>query len=430
MPRLRPAPRRWLIGLLLASPLLAAALLAAILLLRVPAAEPLVQREPLIEMADVERALRLAQQHDPRRALPGVVRTLRLSQHEAELLINHAAARWRPSRWQLDIGAGHLQLQGSLPLPRNPFGGWLNVELQARQTRGLPQLERLRLGRLDVPPALAAWAAWRVAAHYGLDGWQQADVLSVQLVRLLPRRLDLVYAWGPDAGAQVLAALLPESEHARLRVYAAELAQVARALPAGEAQSLSQLLPPMFELARRRSAAGQDPALENRAALLVLGMVANGIGLGALLPERREELAAHPIRVTLAGRPDSPQHFLVSATLAAESGTPLADLIGLYKELSDARSGSGFSFNDMAANRAGTRLGALAVGDPARLQQRLAAGLSEADFMPDVSDLPEGMNETEFRRRFGGTGTAAYRRLMDDIEQRLGATPLYRPGSD
>jgi len=269
-----------------------------------------------------------------------------------------------------------------------------------------------------------------VAAHYGLGGWQQASVLSVQLVRLLPRRLDLVYAWGPDAGAQVLAALLPQSEHARLRVYAAALAQVARALPAGEAQSLSQLLPPMFELARRRSAAGQDPALENRAALLVLGMVANGIGLGALLPERRDELAAHPIRVTLAGRPDSPQHFLVSATLAAESGTPLADLIGLYKELSDARSGSGFSFNDMAANRAGTRLGALAVGDPARLQQRLAAGLSEADFMPDVSDLPEGMNETEFRRRFGGPGTAAYRRLMDDIEQRLGATPLYRPGSD
>ncbi|MCA0241899.1 MAG: YfiM family protein [Proteobacteria bacterium] len=425
MPRLRSV-LGWLIGALLVVPLLAATLLAVLVLLRVPAAEPLVQREPVIEVADVERALRLARQHDPRHALPGVVRTLRLSQHEAELLINHTAARWRPSRWQLELGAGDLQLRGSLPLPRNPFGGWLNVELQARQTRELPRLVHLRLGRLEVPPALAAWAAERLLAHYGLEGWRQASVLSVQLVRLLPRRLDLVYAWGPDAGSQVLAALLPESEHARLRVYAAELAQVANALPAGAPQSLSQLLPPMFELARRRSAAGQDPALENRAALLVLGMVANGISLAALLPERREELAAHPIRVTLAGRPDSPQHFLVSATLAAESGTPLADLIGLYKELSDARSGSGFSFNDMAANRAGTRMGALAVGDPARLQQRLAAGLNEADFMPDVSDLPEGMNEAEFRRRFGAPGTAAYQRMMEDIEQRLGAAPLYR----
>jgi hypothetical protein len=52
-------------------------------------------------------------------------------------------------------------------------------------------------------------------------------------------------------------------------------------------------------------------------------------------------------------------------------------MIGLFKEMTDARSGSGFSFNDMAANRAGTRLGALAVGDPAKLQQRLTAGLLE-----------------------------------------------------
>jgi len=37
-------------------------------------------------------------------------------------------------------------------------------------------------------------------------------------------------------------------------------------------------------------------------------------------------------------------------------GTPLADAVGLWKELADARrGGSGFSFNDIAADRAGTR---------------------------------------------------------------------------
>ena len=75
MPRLRSV-LGWLIGALLVVPLLAATLLAVLVLLRVPAAEPLVQREPVIEVADVERALRLARQHDPRHALPGVVRTL------------------------------------------------------------------------------------------------------------------------------------------------------------------------------------------------------------------------------------------------------------------------------------------------------------------------------------------------------------------
>ena len=59
-------------------------------------------------------------------------------------------------------------------------------------------------------------------------------------------------------------------------------------------------------------------------------------------------------------------------------------------------------------------------------QQRLAGELQDLDILPDVSDLPESMNEAEFRRRFGGPGTPAYRRMMDEIEGRLDATPLFR----
>ena len=40
-----------------------------------------------------------------------------------------------------------------------------------------------------------------------------------------------------------------------------------------------------------------------------------------------------------------------------ESTGALAQAIGLAKEVADARAGSGFSFNDMAANLAGTRFG-------------------------------------------------------------------------
>jgi hypothetical protein len=359
-----------------------------------------------------------------------VVRSLRLSQHEAELLLNHAAARVRPSHWSLTLGADRLHLRGSVRLPDNPFGAWLNLDLQARQTRGLPQLESVTVGRLTLPLPLVEWAIDRTAAHYGLGGWRTLSAVVVQQVRIAPRRIEVVYAWGQEAPARMVAALLPARERERLRLYAEHLARLSVELqPAQEPAhtlSLSQLLPPMFELARSRSADGHDPALENRAALLVLGMVANGVGLGTLLPERRDELALRPLRLTLAGRHDFSQHLLVSATLAAESGTPLADMIGLYKELADARSGSGFSFNDMAANRAGTRLGELAVASPALLQQRLIAGLVDDDLMPDVSDLPEFMSQQEFRRRFGGPGSPAYLRMMGDIEDRLDATSLFR----
>ncbi len=135
--------------------------------------------------------------------------------------------------------------------------------------------------------------------------------------------------------------------------------------------------------------------------------------------------------VTLAGRTDFPQHFTISAALTATAGSPLSDAVGLYKEVDDARRGSGFSFNDIAADRAGTRFGALAMAGPdarARLETVLARGLREADLIPDVRDLPEFMAEPEFLRRFGGVGAPPYRRMMADIEQRIAALPLYRGG--
>jgi hypothetical protein len=411
------------LALMLAAVVAAAAVVARL----VPADAPTVTRNAALTVRDVERALRLAGVHDPQRAIPGVVRTLSLSAHEAELLIDQAAARVRPGHWQLALGADQARLRGSVRLPDNPLGPWLNVELQLRRAHGLPELEAVQLGRLSLPPALVTAALQALARHYGLadvDG--MAPLLDVQQVRWTARRLDVVYAWGADAPQRILTALLPPQDRERLHLYAERLIDVHRALPAGTPAALSQLMPPLFELARQRSAQGGDAAAENRAVLLVLGMAANGTGLAALLPDRRAELRARPIRVTLAGRSDSPQHYLVSATLAADAGSPLAGLIGLYKEIADSRGGSGFSFNDMAANRAGMRLGELAVGEPERLQLLLSRELREQDLLPDVSDLPEGMPEREFRSRFGGPGSPAYERMLSDIEERVEATPLYR----
>ena len=117
--------------------------------------------------------------------------------------------------------------------------------------------------------------------------------------------------------------------------------------------------------------------------------------------------------VTLAGRSDFPQHFTISAVLAATAGSPLSDAVGLYKEVDDSRGGSGFSFNDIAADRAGTRFGELATATEsgaARLYKFKARGLQETDLFPEVKDLPEFMPEPEFKRRYGGIGQPAYAR--------------------
>jgi len=101
--------------------------------------------------------------------------------------------------------------------------------------------------------------------------------------------------------------------------------------------------------------------------------------------------------------------------------------VGLWKELADARrGGSGFSFNDLAADRAGTRFGELAVADAKRLQQRVAAGMSDADLLPPVSDLPEHLPEAEFVARYGGVGGSGYQRMLATIESRLDAMPMFQ----
>ena len=126
------------------------------------------------------------------------------------------------------------------------------------------------------------------------------------------------------------------------------------------------------------------------------------------------------------GRGDFAQHYLVSAALAAEAGGPLADALGALKEVGDTRGGSGFSFTDIAANRAGARLGELAVRAPGRVQALLAGAPQDTALLPAVDDLPEFMGRREFEARFGGVGAPAYEAMISRIDARLDALDAYR----
>jgi hypothetical protein len=147
--------------------------------------------------------------------------------------------------------------------------------------------------------------------------------------------------------------------------------------------------------------------------------------LAQLVPESRGWPQPASRAVTLDRRSDLAKHFVVSAALAAHAGQPLADAIGVYKEVEDSRSRSGFSFRDIAADRAGSRFGELAAGSEAsakRLQAVTSEGSQESTFMPYTADLPESMPEAELARRFGGVGGREYERMMREIDRRVAAT--------
>jgi hypothetical protein len=393
-----------------------------------------VDRQPLVTThihftpEHIARAKLLLKRNDPRQLRQGEVRAITVSQEDLDLALNYAANRLGQGAASAVLQDGAVTVRLSVPLPSNPLGNYLNLTAVLVDAQDLPRLDELLLGRLPIPTQLAEWVLRQsVARMPGVAEYVNALPQVLKQVVLRKNELMVVYQWNDQLPDQLRLALVPTETVARAKAYQTRLAERTRVATKGR-MTLSSLLLPLMELAGHRSAEGGDAVEENRAAILVLALYVNGHNLATIMPAARHWPVPGPGRVSLGGRDDFAQHFSISAALSATSGSPLSDAVGLYKEVDDSRGGSGFSFNDIAADRAGTRFGELATSSDVAattLQRRVAKGIVDADLLPKVSDLPEFMPEPEFKRRYGGIGAPAYNAMMRDIEQRLSALPLY-----
>jgi hypothetical protein len=389
------------------------------------APEPSVSLTADVTTGDIARVINLVREHDPRRVRPGRQERVVLRERDIDVLFNHIAYRRLGVPVRIELTQGVAEIEGSLHVAANPFGRWLNVQLRLRERAGMPEIESLQVGGLPLPAALGLPLARYAAGLAGLESELEMAGDIVQRVNFLPQNLALSYELQRDSAERIVAALIARPEQERLKAYSDRLVTLAAVAPT-MGSSLAGWMGPMFELARQRSAAGGDAAAENRAAILVLTLYANGRNLGSVLPAARHWQRPRPQRLTLAGRDDSPLHLLISAALVVEGTGPLSKAVGLFKEVADSRGASGFSFNDLAADRAGTRLGELAMQQPLRLQTALAGVVQEADFMPHAADLPEAMAEPEFKRRFGGIGEPRYVAMVAEIDRRVSALPALK----
>lgn len=214
-------------------------------------------------------------------------------------------------------------------------------------------------------------------------------------------------------------------------LYQADAMALAAAGAGAQPLPLAELLTGLLRKAQARSKGG-DPVVENRAALVAAFAYANrrlvrdlaaGAGPDRPLPMRS---------VVLRGRRDLAQHFTSSAMVAAQGSSLVSDAIGLFKELSDSDGGSGFSFVDLAADRAGVRFAELATGDAigaAQVEVAAATGLDEDDFMIRIEGLPAAIPRVRLEQVYGSTRGDAYRRLVGVVEARIGRLRLYRSRS-
>ncbi len=420
--------------------LLAAAVAVAALGLAVAALErePAVPETPPLSSDERRHLVGLFRGKDPREIPPGETRTVRLTAAELDQLVAWAASVGVGARTAVRLEAGGVSGVASLRIPRT--GRWLNMAASTRVSIEEGRLSagepRLRAGRLTVPPLLLDALAPFVVAGLRGDRDLRRILPAVERLALAPDGATLSY--GPvDMPRGLLARLLwgeEASETLREAVHAHvdRLLEVLPTVPPGDAR-FARALEASFALARERSASG--PAVEeNRAALLGLGIVLGhprlARAVGDKLDGRRSELAGR-VRAdtTVRGRADWTRHFAVSGALAVVSAVAPSDAAGLLKEELDADGGSGFSFGDLLADRAGTTLAEAATRDEASaaaVQARLSAGVRLDDVFPPADDLPEGIPDAELQARYGGVGGALYRELTAEIERRVSACAAYR----
>lgn len=306
-------------------------------------------------------------------------------------------------REQVDLT---ITLTTSLPRP------YMNLVFQSTLEGERLRLDQLRVGRVPIPGEVLEW-----------------------LLTWLPNEITQVYDFGSrhatmslrnqrHGGTGTLLSPMLASK-SRLSAYHRLLSRWSQ--HPHQSHSLGNLLRALFRLAYQRSTI-QTAAAENRALLQIAATYVNRRN-----PARLFKLdTRHPIRfitLRLHGRYDLAQHFILAAAVASSTNEQVATSMGLYKELADIHSGSGFSFSDLAADKAGAKFGRMATtpGSDARYLQKAMVSVSdETFFMPKVRDMPDHLSREQFETRFSDVDSVAYHRILALIERRIDRCPLYR----
>ena len=385
---------------------------------------PTVSRGAAPSADSVRRARGAAVEVAAALAADGTPRRVQLSRRDLEASATLLAHGFEGLRVSPAIVGEAFVSQASLQLADST---WLNLSSRiAPGATAFPDVT-IGIGAWRFSPTLVRgalrlldhWARWR---GFGLppttsmvrDVAVGGDAVAATLA--VPRQLfrvarDLAGSSGPSVDPAILSAIY------RRLVGAGLPADVPLATP--------------LRLAFAGRPAGVDAVEYNRAAFIALAMY--------VVSPRAQRLAGsdmaidspgEPPPVKLAGRRDLAKHFALSAALAATLDPRFTRAMGEWKELDDSLpGGSGFSFVDLTADRAGLHIARAAL-DPATaavVADRLAAAKDGELFPLAARRLAEGLSEAEFSRSYGGLDAAAYAAAIRRADRLLARLPLYAP---
>ena len=406
--------------------------------------EPLVSGKPVPNTESASRVRTLAHKFRNAQETDAGKKELAITEQDLASIIVFAVRSVPSARAEAQITPQGLEGRLTVGLPRTPLGRYANLGFTILPSEHGLEIESIRFGQAEYSARFLAPAMSR-----GLDlllGSGSGEMLMgfVSSVRFKGGEMILTYEPGQGRSEKLsdrmntLFDKIKNNDQLRIahpetvQIYFRHLQETAVQLRGGYVP-LSKYIAPVFRLAAESSKPGEDEAAtQNRAAIMALAVYFGDQRMKALVDSSTENYfsgsryGSH--NVTIQGRHDLVQHYLTSAGLQLAAGVNVANVIGEFKEIADTlRGGSGFSFSDIAADRAGVVL-AQKAGDAKhayRMQAVLSRVKQETDYFPDISGLPDNMTQAEFESRYGNVDSARYRSLMADIERRIASVPAY-----
>ncbi len=324
-----------------------------------------------------------------------------------------------------------LTIIGSARVPFMPLLKWVNGRATLHSSAHGLSVSGMRVGMIPIPAPIALWIT-RTFLDRALQDDLGTELLnSVGPVEIGNDRVKVSVGM-PSARRNQIAK--------RAKMAARDFGDVSTteqvhdyvmaldtAVANGTIEPVDSIAPFLSFVLQRASEkmSGGSNNNEAQAALLALSVYCGHNRfediVGDAMPAAIQNRSGGCYTAQLSGRTDLKLHFVVSAGLHTLSDSGVAFAVGEIKELLDSNTGgSGFSFDDIAADRAGIRF-AMRILDakPDELASLAARIKSEKDIFPSIQALPSGMAREDFERIYRDVESVAYEQLIAEIDTRL-----------
>jgi len=399
------------------------AVIVAILIIYCTDNKPVVSKNWQLTPQDIQRVKQII---STTRLRQRGVKTLTLNEKDLNIATSYILNRFVDNHSKVTISPEGLNFLFSIKLPENILGKYLNINFKLSKRQGFPVITNLSFGKFTIADELAGLIIENIINYSQLKQYYLLLGRYIKGITINSKQVKITYLMTPASYIAAQNYLLEHADNNMFAVYQRKLNDVVRAYNPSRRLSLADLLRPLFQLATQRSTL-ENSIAENRAIIFIVSAYVNSREVFKFLSyDLRHRPIIYP--AFIYQRTDMAKHFMTLAAVTSSGSTYLAHLLGQEKEMVDAKQGSGFSFVDLAADRAGMYFGRMATSSPKnalKFQQAMANIKDYTAFMPEVRDLPENMNKQKFKAQFDSVYSPAYQDILRKIDTRISSCPVY-----